>query len=185
MLLGEGGAFSNLAKVMKSKALFRSLIAPLASPTHKKNRAGSPVFFPKKQTKKISDRNRINNQHRRDKKKRRRLRTQATKPLPPSKYRSYIHSKRWARKRRFYFSAFPKLCASCSSKDDLQLHHITYQRLGCERPEDLIMLCKECHEDFHEFIGITKRDMIKETAAFLEMQRYERETALMLGSLRG
>jgi 5-methylcytosine-specific restriction endonuclease McrA len=33
----------------------------------------------------------------------------------------------------------------------LQVHHLNYDRLGGELPEDLIVLCWSCHEDAHEF----------------------------------
>jgi hypothetical protein len=32
---------------------------------------------------------------------------------------------------------------------ELNVHHRTYERRGCELPEDVITLCRECHERHH------------------------------------
>jgi 5-methylcytosine-specific restriction endonuclease McrA len=40
-------------------------------------------------------------------------------------------------------------CQRCRRKfcfDDLTLHHVTYDRLGRERLEDLVVCCWPCHE---------------------------------------
>lgn len=31
----------------------------------------------------------------------------------------------------------------------LEVHHLTYERLGCEAPDDLLVLCGRCHATFH------------------------------------
>lgn len=46
-------------------------------------------------------------------------------------------------------------CQLCSSKENLRTHHKTYENHGLEHlpkviKEDLIVLCDECHERFHE-----------------------------------
>lgn len=40
-------------------------------------------------------------------------------------------------------------CEECGSGSDLEVHHLTYERLGCELPEDLRVLCRRCHETAH------------------------------------
>lgn len=30
------------------------------------------------------------------------------------------------------------------------MHHLTYERLGCEWLTDLVALCKDCHEQEHD-----------------------------------
>ena len=37
----------------------------------------------------------------------------------------------------------------CGVKHRLQVHHLTYERLGNERDEDLKVLCWACHEREH------------------------------------
>jgi hypothetical protein len=42
-------------------------------------------------------------------------------------------------------------CRLCGKSDDaLVCHHITYERYGKEIPEDLTLLCRECHMNFHQ-----------------------------------
>ena len=31
----------------------------------------------------------------------------------------------------------------------LEVHHLTYERIGREHPDDLIVLCPQCHADVH------------------------------------
>ena len=55
-------------------------------------------------------------------------------------YYSYVRSSQWQRVR----------CAICGARGNLQVHHMSYERLG--RPGeifDLITLCRECHMMIH------------------------------------
>lgn len=40
-------------------------------------------------------------------------------------------------------------CARCSTRLRLQLHHKTYERLGCELASDFDWLCSPCHRKTH------------------------------------
>jgi 5-methylcytosine-specific restriction endonuclease McrA len=41
-------------------------------------------------------------------------------------------------------------CRICAATSALEVHHNTYERLGHERPADLIVLCRSCHKLFHD-----------------------------------
>ncbi len=61
-------------------------------------------------------------------------------------YADYIQSERWREKaleakRRAGFR-----CQGCNASANLQSHHRTYDNLGNEPPEDLTVLCCDCHE---------------------------------------
>lgn len=59
-------------------------------------------------------------------------------------YWYYVSSKvKWAANQK---------CSSCGRFEDLQVHHLTYEHRGIESkyPEDLICLCKRCHQEIHE-----------------------------------
>jgi 5-methylcytosine-specific restriction endonuclease McrA len=71
-------------------------------------------------------------------------------PLPASSYRAYIQSREWATRRRLAIARARCRCQVCNSPDWLEVHHRTYERLGCEDPEDLTVLCRDCHGLFHE-----------------------------------
>lgn len=44
------------------------------------------------------------------------------------------------------------VCTRCGAKNDLAVHHLTYEHHGDERHhfEDLTTLCKTCHEKLHK-----------------------------------
>jgi len=44
-------------------------------------------------------------------------------------------------------------CEHCRSEGPLQTHHWTYERVGRERPDDLIVLCEDCHATVHHHSG--------------------------------
>lgn len=73
-------------------------------------------------------------------------------PPPPARsyaeYLRYLRSPKWQRVRRDALRRQPA-CVVCANKDGLDVHHKTYERLGNERPEDVVVLCRNCHDAFH------------------------------------
>jgi len=65
-------------------------------------------------------------------------------------YQTYIHSSEWKIKASEAIIRSGGKCQVCSSTKHLNVHHNTYDRLGAELPTDLCVLCKHCHERFHE-----------------------------------
>lgn len=60
-------------------------------------------------------------------------------------YQQYLHTPHWRAKRRAALEAAGYECAVCCRKEELQVHHRTYERLGDERIRDLIVFCRGCH----------------------------------------
>jgi len=91
-------------------------------------------------------------QSKKDRKKQRRLeresRLKASQKRP--NYLDYINSKAWRRKKARYYKKHGKICQICGSDKYVELHHLTYKRLGQEPDEDLQALCKGCHQNTHE-----------------------------------
>lgn len=84
-------------------------------------------------------------------------------------YYSYIGSVRWrnnpARLAALEASGFR--CWLCNASQDearIEVHHRTYERLGCERADDLIALCSDCHH------GVT--DMLRRRRYVLRRPRF-------------
>lgn len=86
------------------------------------------------------------------------------------KYTDYLQTPHWQRVRREALTRAKGCCALCASKVKLEVHHRTYARRGRENPEDVIALCKNCHERFHdklaraggpsrELVALVKRQM--------------------------
>lgn len=93
-------------------------------------------------------------------------------------YERYIQSTHWAARKRSFFSRHPRKCRGCGSTDDIQLHHGTYERMGCELDSDLFPVCQICHNFIHELHKIKrgKVDLMQATVIVLaEMQRVRAE----------
>jgi hypothetical protein len=63
-------------------------------------------------------------------------------------YQEYLRSPEWRRKREKRLELDLYLCQKCgktSKEYRLEVHHLTYERLGRERMEDLQTLCILCH----------------------------------------
>lgn len=68
-------------------------------------------------------------------------------------YYSYIKSTEWRKKADEAKSRAGHRCQVCNRPQSivtLNAHHRTYERLGNERPEDITVLCHECHELFEK-----------------------------------
>lgn len=61
----------------------------------------------------------------------------------------YIHSVAWEETRQKIFRRDGFRCVCCGASKNLNVHHITYDNLGAERPSDLVTLCQKCHEKVH------------------------------------
>lgn len=64
-------------------------------------------------------------------------------------YRAYLLTSEWRQTRNAKLRKAGYRCEVCGSKRALQVHHLSYERLGAERDEDLQVLCAGCHEDQH------------------------------------
>ena len=61
-------------------------------------------------------------------------------------YLTYLDSAEWRARRCEIIEARGAECESCGADDEmLELHHLTYERLGNELDEDLVLLCERCH----------------------------------------
>lgn len=65
-------------------------------------------------------------------------------------YAEYIRSEAWQIRRKWKLEQADFKCQVCNSGGELHVHHRTYARLGSERENDLTVLCKKCHEKFHD-----------------------------------
>jgi len=64
-------------------------------------------------------------------------------------YQDYLKSEAWQGKRKLALERAKYACQLCSSPNNLQVHHRTYERIGNELLEDLTVLCDGCHKHFH------------------------------------
>jgi 5-methylcytosine-specific restriction endonuclease McrA len=76
-------------------------------------------------------------------------------------YKSYLKSDTWKDKRLEAIQHYGSLCFGC--KADLpykliEVHHITYDRIGKEKISDLRIYCKSCHEAEHKRLDSLKKN---------------------------
>lgn len=63
-------------------------------------------------------------------------------------------------------------CQACKSEDlsRLIIHHVTYKRYGQERLNDLRLLCRDCHDEFHRQVKGTDPYLREMTDLFIKRQ---------------
>jgi hypothetical protein len=64
-------------------------------------------------------------------------------------YDAYLFSEHWAEVKAAAHERAGRKCQICGSTQRLNVHHNTYTRIGEELPTDVVVLCKKCHEKFH------------------------------------
>ena len=69
-----------------------------------------------------------------------------------SNYHIYVNSFQWKKKSEDALLRAGYVCENCGQEGDnviFNVHHLNYQNLGNEKPEDLIVLCEVCHYSVH------------------------------------
>lgn len=81
----------------------------------------------------------------------RRIRELASMP-----YAKYLQTPEWADRRARKITEAGSRCQLCNSEKRLEVHHRTYERRGAELDSDLTVLCRKCHEKFHDIHSVTE-----------------------------
>ena len=61
-------------------------------------------------------------------------------------YEAYLRSEHW---KVFSGGMKGSKCHCCGYREKLNVHHITYERLGEELPCDVVTVCDRCHVEIH------------------------------------
>jgi hypothetical protein len=69
----------------------------------------------------------------------------------------YLRSGHWQNVRTLALERAEHRCQVCNAAKHLDVHHRTYERLGEERDADLTVLCRKCHDLFHDSGRQTQR----------------------------
>ncbi len=79
-----------------------------------------------------------------------RKKVKGEKRLKRKAYNDYLNSEAWKSLKRLLIQERGTKCQKCG-KDGLRLdgHHLTYKRLFNEMPEDILLICRKCHEKIH------------------------------------
>jgi len=67
---------------------------------------------------------------------------------------NYLKSPKWQAFRKRILLRCDGFCENCFSKPNfLHVHHLTYERWGQEFEEDVLALCKDCHNGMHQHMN--------------------------------
>lgn len=73
-------------------------------------------------------------------------------------YQRYLKDHHWRMFRKWILRQRGGACEKCGISNvwsimaygqPINVHHISYDHLGQERPEDVVVLCRRCHEEAH------------------------------------
>lgn len=75
----------------------------------------------------------------------------ATAAQVSSDYQEFLNGDYWQTVRKVILERDNYTCQHCGATRNLQVHHLTYEHHGREHlfPEDLLTLCRSCHEQVH------------------------------------
>lgn len=64
-------------------------------------------------------------------------------------YENYLKTPLWKYNRKITMFNKEKECIMCSSKEKIEVHHLTYKNIGFEKDNELCYLCNDCHNKVH------------------------------------
>ena len=84
---------------------------------------------------------------------------------------AYMQSDAWKAKREEYReSGLPQDCQGCGAFY-VELHHVTYRRLGNESLRDLVPVCRRCHQAIHDVHAKSQKSLRAVTRSTLKRIR--------------
>lgn len=86
-------------------------------------------------------------------------------------YGEYIKSPWWTEFKRGWLTRHERKCSVTGRRYGLMdFHHITYERLGNENDEDVILVCREVHDMIHRLIKVYGIPLAKAHLALIETE---------------
>jgi 5-methylcytosine-specific restriction endonuclease McrA len=64
-------------------------------------------------------------------------------------YYEYLQSEQWRAKHLAALERAGHRCQVCAATEPLTVHHNSYANLGKEPAVDVVVLCRPCHDRFH------------------------------------
>lgn len=65
-------------------------------------------------------------------------------------YTDYLQTRHWQWTRRRALAFYHHRCQECGYLYSLEVHHLHYDSVGCEKMRDLRVLCRKCHQREYE-----------------------------------
>lgn len=88
------------------------------------------------------------------------------KELHAMPYEDYLWTEHWKNVREVMLRFARYRCQLCNTPETMtnviHVHHRTYARRGYEDAADLIVLCSDCHNIFHERLALHPSDELED-----------------------
>lgn len=83
--------------------------------------------------------------------------TSRPSPQPVFNKKAYLQSAQWRALRLATLKRDHYTCQQCGIDNvPLDVHHIHYNNLGNEPLEDLVCVCRSCHQEIHNLLGYSR-----------------------------
>lgn len=82
----------------------------------------------------------------------------------------YLQSADWKRKSAETLLRDP-VCVICENAKSTDAHHLTYELLPLERPEDIVGVCRSCHNVIHRHKKISSESDLSKIKSFIKCFR--------------
>jgi len=66
------------------------------------------------------------------------------------RYKEYLCTSAWGERRELVLRRANGMCEGCLKAQATQVHHLTYKHVTNEFLWELVAVCRDCHERFHE-----------------------------------
>lgn len=94
-------------------------------------------------------------------------------------YKDYLKTKHWINKKIQFLKNHKNECSMCGRKNcKLDLHHMTYENVGNEKLDDLVVLCNECHTKVHKNL-----DKFKDTTILKHLKEIKKKSRKVEGKI--
>jgi hypothetical protein len=70
--------------------------------------------------------------------------------MTSAEYQAYMKSDAWREKRVQVIRRAKGVCERCKRWAIVNVHHLSYARLGREPLSDLLGVCSQCHKELHK-----------------------------------
>lgn len=92
--------------------------------------------------------------------------------MDKAQYAEYVKVDCWKMRREEYLRKHGKQCELCGGQYEfipgpVQVHHLTYERLGMELDSDLVAACDKCHRAMH---GLDRSTPLRWIRQYIEVQ---------------
>lgn len=91
-------------------------------------------------------------------------------------YRDYLKTPWWAFVHDRTIKRAKGRCELCQDATATEAHHTTYERIGCERPDDMVALCRDCHQHVtdNKLGSLSRRDLLRRRRELLHSPEFGR-----------